>query len=315
MKYTQGLDWEVGVFDLVVLDEASQMSLPEAVLACAFLKPGGQVVVVGDHRQMPPILTRGWKEEGRREAETFQPFRSVFQFLLDLQVPKIGLDESFRVPRVLAEFLAEHIYRQDQIPYFSRRTERLEAAGWPDPFLEAALHPEYPIVVIEHDDERSQQANKAEAGIVVPIVTACAATIGLDGQTGVGIVVPHRAQKALLGAHLVDLRDTGAIDTVERFQGGERDVIIVSATVSDPDYALAEAAFLMDAKRLNVALSRPKKKLIVVGAANLFRLLPSDPDVFEQASLWKVLRFQYSDTLLRAGVVNGVGVRVYGRTG
>ncbi len=57
----------------------------------------------------------------------------------------------------------------------------------------------------------------------------------------------------------------------------------------------------MDAKRLNVAISRPKKKRIVVGAASLFRLLPSDPDIFEQASIWKVLRFAYSDRELWVG--------------
>ena len=69
-----------------------------------------------------------------------------------------------------------------------------------------------------------------------------------------------------------------SIDTVERFQGGERDVIIVSATASDPDYVLAEADFLLNLNRLNVALSRPRKKLIVVASRSVINLLVSDLD-------------------------------------
>ncbi|MDI6872061.1 MAG: DEAD/DEAH box helicase [Bacillota bacterium] len=313
VRHTRGGSWDTQLFDLAVIDEASQVSLPEAVLACAYLKPGAQVIVVGDHRQMPPIITHPWKDEPRREAEEFQPYRSVFEYLVSLDTPRVGLDESFRLHKVLAEFLAEHIYKQDGIPFFSRRVATLDPKDYPEPFLAAVLDPDYPVVIVEHEEHGSQQANPLEAALVAPIVKACSRKLKLDGRKGIGIVVPHRAQKALLSDRLSDLAAAGAIDTVERFQGGERDVIIVSATVSDPDYALAEAAFLMDARRLNVALSRPRKKLIVVGSDLLFRLLPADQEVFEQVSIWKVLRFLYSTDQLWAGEVEGVPVRVYGR--
>ena len=54
-----------------------------------------------------------------------------------------------------------------------------------------------------------------------------------------------------------------AIDTVERFQGGERTVILVSATESDRAYLLASSAFLLDPRRLTVAVSRAKRKMIL----------------------------------------------------
>lgn len=57
------------------------------------------------------------------------------------------------------------------------------------------------------------------------------------------------------------LAELNAIDTVERFQGGERDIIIVSATASDPDYVLAEADFLLSLNRLNVALWRAREEV------------------------------------------------------
>ncbi|MCB0368022.1 MAG: hypothetical protein KDD45_00945, partial [Bdellovibrionales bacterium] len=95
-----------------------------------------------------------------------------------------------------------------------------------------------------------------------------------------------------------ELADAQAIDTVERFQGGERDVIIVSATASDPDYVLAEAEFLLNNNRLNVALSRPKQKLIVVASRSVTNLLVSDLDVFENAVIWKRLYYQYASELI-----------------
>ncbi len=99
----------------------------------------------------------------------------------------------------------------------------------------------------------------------------------------------------------------------ERFQGGERDLIIISATASDPEFVLAEARFLLSPNRLNVAFSRPRKKLIVVGSSTIFRLVPPDMEVFENALLWKRLRYEFATDLLWEGEIGAVGVRVSGR--
>jgi superfamily I DNA and/or RNA helicase len=137
----------------------------------------------------------------------------------------------------------------------------------------------------------------------------------LDGADGVGVVVPHRAQKALLRSCFPELAASNAIDTVERFQGGERDVIIVSATASDPDYVLAEASFLLNLNRLNVALSRPRKKLVVVASRAVTKLLISDLAIFEHAIIWKRLYYEYAAHTLWQGEYAGVGVQVRGHGG
>src|SRR5690349_515116 len=114
--------------------------------------------------------------------------------------------------------------------------------------------------------------NPFEQALITPLLTALAdpERYGLDHLTGLGVVVPHRAQRAALIDALPQLapRDplTGlvgrsAIDTVERFQGGERTAILVSATESDRDYLRAAGDFLLDPRRLNVALSRAKEKM------------------------------------------------------
>ncbi len=306
--------WEEKLFDLVILDEASQMNLPQALLATSWLGEDGQLIVVGDHRQMAPILTHSWAEEDRLTSLTTQPYRSVFQYLVDQGFPRVALDESFRLHRVQAAFLNEQIYRHDGINFHSRRQNRLPECADPtlSPYLRAVLDPAYPVVVIQHEERGSQQANPTEAALLAPIVQACTEWLGLDGAEGIGVVVPHRAQKALLRGMFPRLADRDAVDTVERFQGDEREVIIVSATASDPDYVLAEAEFLLNPNRLNVALSRPRKKLIVVASAVVFQFLSADLEIFDQAVLWKRLLTGCATRPLWAGPYAGTTVKVFG---
>ena len=75
-----------------------------------------------------------------------------------------------------------------------------------------------------------------------------------------------------------------AIDTVERFQGGERTVIMVSATESDRAYLLASSQFLLDPRRLTVAVSRAKQKMILVASRSIFSLFSPDEDLFRNSS-------------------------------
>lgn len=301
--------WD-GLFDLLLIDEASQMSLPEGLLAASVLHGRGQLIVVGDHRQMPPIITHTWGAAAGSLAQ-WQLERSLFKWLLDAHAPIVALDESFRLHRDHAAFLQAAIYHADGIEFHSRRTELLPPRRYPDPFVNAALRYSVPLVVIEHGERASRQSNELEAALVADLVRACLG-LGLDGKDGVGVVVPHRAQKAALRARLPELADADSIDTVERFQGGERDVIIVACTASDPDYIMAEAEFLLDPQRLNVALSRARKKLIVVAAATVFGALPIDLPIFERAALWKRLRAYAAPHPLWEGAQHGVAVRVMG---
>lgn len=305
------VDWTAKPFDLLVIDEASQMSVPEAVLAGAFLRTDGAMLVVGDHRQMPPIVAHTWEQEEKRTVKAAQPYLSLFEFLIDRGFPRESLDQSFRLHHTIADFLQANIYVRDGIHFFSKRKDLLDLSFAVDPFVRAVMAPEYPIVVVEHGEHGSHQYNETEFALVEPLIR-CAQDLRLDGTDGVGVVVPHRAQKAMLRAKFPALADLDAIDTVERFQGGERDVIVVSATASDPDYVLAEADFLLNLNRLNVALSRPRKKLIAVASQSVTRLLLSDLAVFDNAVIWKRLYYQYATKVLWMGKVNGVPVIVRG---
>src|SRR5262249_5991932 len=91
--------------DLVVVDEAAQMKLAEAVPAAAFLRDDGQFLAVGDHRQMPPILQHAWDQASRRDLARARPHLSLFAYLLELGFARTALDESFRIPAEVAGFL------------------------------------------------------------------------------------------------------------------------------------------------------------------------------------------------------------------
>jgi AAA domain len=302
------LDWSDAYFDLVVVDEASQMNLAEALTAAAFLRDDGQFLAVGDHRQMPPILQHAWDQASRRDLARARPHLSLFAYLLELGFARTALDESFRLPAEVAAFLHRHVYAHDGIAFHSQNRQRLPTVEVPDGWLRHALAPEHPIILIEHNDDSSQQANTCEAVVIEALAQAAVAQLGLDAATGVGIVVPHRAQKALLQARLPHL--AGAVDTVERFQGGERDLIIVSATVSDLAYAQSESDFLLEPRRLTVAVSRPKRKLIVLASQALFTLMPADLDDYERGALWKHLRHACASPPLWTGEYEGYRLRV-----
>src|SRR5699024_613263 len=151
-----------------------------------------------------------------------------------------------------------------------------------------------------HDETRSQKRNDFERQLLAPVLQVLADQnrFDLDPRDGLGVVVPHRAQRAalqeelarLMGPHS-DLDDAvvTAVDTVERFQGGERVAILSGTTESDREYLLANGEFLLDPRRLTVALSRARRKLVLVAARSVFELFSADEETFANAQLWKNL--------------------------
>jgi DNA replication ATP-dependent helicase Dna2 len=79
------------------------------------------------------------------------------------------------------------------------------------------------------------------------------------------------------------------VDTVERVQGQEREVILLSLAVGDPAASEARGTFFLTRNRLNVALSRARSKAIVIGSIGAFRALPMDPEGLAAASVLKSL--------------------------
>jgi AAA domain/PD-(D/E)XK nuclease superfamily len=288
--------WGEGFFDILAVDEASMMRLPELILSSAFLKRNAQILVAGDHRQLSPVTAHNWEREDRRTIEEMASFLSAQDFLRLLRQEDLGIEhvkcehkadipaerlaETHRCHEVVAEFLREWVYSKDGIEFRSDQKETLPAVKAATEGLQVALNPENVFVLILHDEQESFQSNLAEAKIVDSLVRN-------SPSRQVGIVTPHNAQRGLVKNLLSDGCGDVRVDTVERYQGGEGDFIVISATVSDPDYVRSESDFLLNLNRLNVAISRMKKKLVVVASKSVFQFMPQDARDYDKALLWR----------------------------
>jgi hypothetical protein len=288
--------WGQGFFDLLAVDEASMMRLPELILSGAFVKKDAQILVAGDHRQLPPIQAHNWEKEDRRTIEEVAAFLSAQDFLRLLRQEDLGIEhveckhkadipaerlsESHRCHQVVAEFLKEWVYKKDGIDFRSDQKQTLPQTEPPTEGLRVALEPENVFALILHDEAESFQSNLTEAKIVESLVSN-------TDSAGVGVVTPHNAQRGLIKNLLADSHESVRVDTVERYQGGEGDFIIISTTVSDPDYVRGESDFLLNMNRLNVAVSRMKKKLVIVASKSIFQFMPQDAHDYDKSLLWR----------------------------
>jgi uncharacterized protein len=179
----------------------------------------------------------------------------------------------------VASFLKEWIYHKDGIDFRSDQTQTLTTVTPATDGLKVVLEPENVFVLILHDEAESFQSNLVEAKIVDALVRSVP-------PEEVGVVTPHNAQRGVVKNLLLD-RQNLRVDTVERYQGGEADFIIISSTVSDPDYVRIESDFLLNLNRVNVAISRMKKKLVIVASRSIFEFMPQDAKDYDKALLWK----------------------------
>ena len=127
-------------------------------------------------------------------------YESLFDTLRAQKPPIIRFAESFRLHAAMAEFLRQEVYRHDGIDFHSKKRDLLLAHPDADDLVAAVLRPDYPLVVVTHDEADSQVRNPFEQALIEPILRALAdpKKHGLGAENGLGIVVPHRAQRAAL---------------------------------------------------------------------------------------------------------------------
>lgn len=278
---------DADLFDLVCVDEASQMQVGQGLMALAALKQGGRLLVAGDDQQLPPIGAQPtWS------ADTRTLTGSLYDFLQAAGVPTFALRETFRLNRVLAAAPSELFY---ECAYESAVPERrlVLASGWQaglPSWLVQVLDPEHPVCILLHDGPPATTRNPLEAAIVAEVAVGLAARIrDANGaeygdrlwQDGLAIVSPHRAQNAEIRQRISNSHRNAVVETVERIQGRERDAVVVCYSVADTDFAKVEARFLFSPNRFNVAITRPRTKLVIVVSRQLLTTLPSDEDDVE----------------------------------
>ena len=236
-------------FDVALVDEASQLTEPGTHAA---INRADRFVLVGDHEQLPPVV------RAENDLST-----SLFQRLIE-EYPEasVMLDRQYRMSQRIQAFASAEFYDGALRPATPEVAGQTLADLGVDP---TALAPELTggVGFVDPDGERDGNRNVREAERVAAVVDAYVAA-GVDPDD-IGVIAPFRAQVAEIGR-----RTDVTVDTVDRFQGSSKEVIVVSLVATgDLDGPIFE-----DHRRVNVALTRAKKQLTVVGDADA---LGTDP--------------------------------------
>jgi DNA replication ATP-dependent helicase Dna2 len=237
-------------FDVALVDEASQLTEPSTLAATSLAE---RFVLVGDHQQLPPVV--------RADTELSE---SLFERLVEAHPgASVMLDRQYRMAQRIQAFSSAEFYDGALRPATGEVAAR-SLADLPGVDV-AALPPELrgPVSFVDPGGEREGNANPAEADRVAAVVESFLAA-GVDPDD-VGVIAPFRAQVAEIGRR-VDV----TVDTVDRFQGSSEEVIVVSFTATGS----LDGPIFEDTRRVNVALTRAKRALVVVGDRDA---LSSDP--------------------------------------
>ena len=328
------------VFDVVLIDESSQVTVSHSLSALCGLKPDARLIVAGDHLQMPPISALEAPVDAAYLVGSIQTYLVKRPFGRPISI--CNLEENYRSAEDIVAYARRIGYPPGlQAKYPGTALHML--SEWPDqgaypanlPWCAAfrdILDPQHKVVALLHEDEVSSQGNAFEAGVVAGGVWMLRQTVSsqLDGrgsanhaapsavdfwQRCVGIVTPHRAQRALVIKALEqlfpeekDLIDE-AVDTVERFQGGERHTVFVTFGVADTEIIGGEEAFLMQLERTNVAVSRAMAKCIVVMPRTLAVYIPEDKKVLQTAFALKDYVEEFCNVRIDTALIDSTGTR------
>ena len=272
-------------FDWIIFDEASQMLIPQALLSLIYGQ--GNFLFMGDVKQLPPIIRSSIFKEDQTNAaanntsanaETGTEVRdSVLEILLR-RYPDHSreLNTTYRMNHDICRFPSRTWYRGHLHPAAENAHTRLSLAGkLGNGLLDQIIDPQKPVVLIGANHLNCGQESQLETTIISRLAQRLLQNYGLKHEQ-LAIISPHRAQNNAIAGSLRDLLGDGVaelpvIDTVERLQGAERDVIIFGFTCSDPDLVLTE--FLNNPNRFNVAITRARKKLIVIGSKIFFETI------------------------------------------
>jgi len=256
-------------FDLCVIDEATQASEPSCLIPTV---KADKLIMAGDHKQLPPtILNEKAKHEGLAET--------LFERLVAMYGDEVKtlLKVQYRMHEKIMRFSDEEFYDGQIVADESVKSHLLQDIidKKIENKFEDILDPKEAIVLVdtrgemlEHSRKGStSKENKGEALISKELVNGFL-DMGIE-EKDIGVISPYDDQKELIKDQIDD--ETVEIDTVDGFQGREKEVIILSLTRSNRKNNIG---FLKDLRRLNVSITRARRKLVVIADTNTISTHP-----------------------------------------
>jgi predicted DNA helicase len=250
-------------FDLSVIDEATQATQPAALIP--YLK-AQKTVLIGDHKQLPPTVVNQEAAENGLRISLFEKLIEIYQDQLSSL-----LEIQYRMNREIMGFSSIYFYDNNLKAAESAAGQKLSDLGLKinddNCFTEKSLKSEYPLVFLDTKEMKAEERsfegsnsydNPVESEIVLDILDrALKSSLKEDD---IAVIAAYKDQVDLINQHN-KFKDV-EIDTVDAFQGREKEMIVFSAVRSNQENNIG---FLRDLRRLNVALTRAKRKMIFIG--------------------------------------------------
>jgi len=264
-------------FRQVLIDEATQATEPECLIP--IIRGAKQVVMVGDHCQLGPVIM--CKKAARAGLS-----RSLFERLIQLGIRPVRLQVQYRMHPALSEF-PSNVFYEGSLQNGVTAAERKMNVGfaWPSPdkpmFFYSSMGQE------EYSSSGTSFLNRTEAANVERLVTSFL-KLGIT-PAQIGVITPYEGQRAFIVNHMLragalrkSLYEEIEVASVDSFQGREKDFIILSCVRSNEHQGIG---FLNDPRRLNVALTRARLGVVVLG----------NPKVLSRQPLWHALLTHYKN--------------------
>ncbi|SOC27508.1 AAA domain-containing protein [Thalassospira xiamenensis] len=274
-------------FDLVIIDEAARCTAGELAVG---LKVAKRALLVGDHKQLAPMYNfKVVNDVNSRVAgiERADVLRSDFERIFESGYGKaIGqtLTEQYRMADDIAKMVSDEFYPGTKL-VSGRGPVPPHYDGLPVPFHEQ-------LVWVDTSDMAGSQAyeqksgtsynNRYEADVIVHLLETLASQQALidgfgefirAGEPTIGVICTYAAQAALVRQRMMlkewpeGFEQMVKVDTVDSYQGKDNEIIILSLTRRNKKGIVGHVANL---NRINVALSRAKNRLVVVGCRDIF---------------------------------------------
>jgi hypothetical protein len=304
------------LFDVIIIDEASQIDVSHAILAISSIKKSGKLIISGDPLQLSPIHSAIPPEKIKnmvgsifsyyQNRHKIKPTMLLTNYRSNKDIvsltQKAGYKSSLKSYQPNLSIKLKPLTNNNKAEDYNS-TLKLDQAS-----IETILDPQKKVCCFIYSDGKSKQQNKFETALISILTNHLNRNLNYPGDTEetfwtkrIGIVTPYRAQQASIINNLITLSHAKktsslirmAVDTVERFQGQQRDIILASYSVGNPDYINSEENFILNLNRFNVMISRAKAKVFVLLTQELLNHLSSNLSILEESGYIKQFAFLF----------------------
>ena len=276
-------------FTKVLIDETTQATEPECMIP--IVMGAKQLVLVGDHCQLGPVVM--CKKAGKAGLN-----QSLFERMVALGVKPVRLQVQYRMHPILSEFPSNTFYDGTLQNGVTQAEREMFAIEFPWPVASKPMMFYISTGAEELSASGTSYLNRTEASNVEKVVTRFLK--GGVTPEQIGIITPYEGQRAYIvqymqrnGTLRKQLYNELEVASVDAFQGREKDYIVLSCVRSNDGKSIG---FLSDPRRLNVALTRARYGLVVMG----------NPKILSKTVLWNNLlcHFKAHDCLVEGPLTN-----------